>query len=221
MEQFLILSHVVSGGIVLFLGLINLLNRKGQKNHIIIGKVYVGSMWWICISAVSIIAFYRFSFFLMVIAVISFYTSFVGVRVLRRKKLGSESWYDWLAAIATSLFGVALLGYAVFLFSRTSHTMLASLCIVFGILTFNNGFRDIKFFLKPGMPEKKWWLYQHIGAISGSYIAAVTAFVVQNGRTFFPTWDHQWLFWVLPGVIGTPLITLTIKKYQKMNAASS
>ncbi|MEO9869704.1 DUF2306 domain-containing protein [Ekhidna sp.] len=222
MEKFLIISHIVCGGTVLTIGLIQMLNRKGGKNHIILGKIYVGAMWWICLSALSIITFYRFSAFLMVIAVLTFHTSFVGVRVLKRKKIGTEKWYDWAVAIATILFGIGLVSYGGYLYFHTTQTILAILCAVFGILTLKNGSDDLRFFMKPKTVDKHWWLYQHIGAMGGSYIAAITAFAVQNPNIFLPNSSNQWLLWILPGIVGTPIISIATKRWRKkLNPASA
>lgn len=109
MDQFFTYSHIICGALVLLLGLINILAKKGTRNHFLIGKIYVGAMWWICISALGIITFYRFNFFLLVIAAITYYTSFVGIRVLKRRVVGSQKWYDWVSAVATALFGFGLL----------------------------------------------------------------------------------------------------------------
>lgn len=215
MEQFLIISHIVCGGTVLLLGLFQMFNRKGAKNHIILGKIYVAAMWWICLSAFAIITFYRFSTFLMVIAVLTFHSSFVGVRVINRKKLGTEKWYDWAVAIAASAFGAGLVCYGVYIYFNTDHTVLAFLCGGFGLLTLKNGSDDLRFFIKPNVTEKHWWLYQHIGAMGGSYIAALTAFAVQNPNIFMPNSSNQWLLWVIPGVIGTPAISIAIKRWRK------
>ncbi|MEP0985817.1 hypothetical protein [Ekhidna sp.] len=215
MEKFLIISHVLCGGTVLTLGLIQMFNRKGGKNHILLGKIYVAAMWWICLSAWSIIFFYRFSAFLMVIAVLTFHSSFVGIRVLRRKKVGSEKWYDWAVSIVTSLFGIGIIIYGIHLFLNTPNTILAFLCGLFGFFTLLNGFQDLRFFIQKPELEKHWWLRQHIGAMGGSYIAAITAFAVQNPNLFMPGSSYQWLLWILPGVIGTPLISLAGKKWDK------
>lgn len=222
MEQFLIISHILCGGTVLLLGLVQMFNRKGGKNHIILGKVYVGAMWWICLSALTIITFFRFSTFLMVIAVLTFHTSFVGIRVMRRKKIGSEKWYDWAVAIATGLFGIGLLGYGIHLYVDTAHKILAFLCLIFGFFTFKNGTDDLRFFIKPNASEQNWWLYQHIGAMGGSYIAALTAFAVQNPNIFLPDSAHQWLLWIIPSVIGTPMIAFAIRHWRKkLNAGGA
>jgi len=216
MEKFFIYSHIFCGALVLLLGLMNIVAKKGTRRHVLIGRIYVWAMWWICLSALSIITFYRFSMFLLVIAVITSYTSFVGLRVLRRRQLGSEKWYDWTASILTAFFGIGLLIYAGMIFFSGKNEVLGILSIVFGVLAFNMGFQDIRFFMKTESDEKKWWLYQHIGAISGSYIAAVTAFAVQNGEALDVT-SHNWLLWVLPGVIGGFAISFTIKRQKKKN----
>jgi uncharacterized membrane protein len=216
MEQFLIFSHIFCGGTVLLLGIFQMINRKGGKNHIIIGKIYVGAMWWICITAISIISFYRFSAFLMVIAVLTFYATFVGVRVLKRKKLGTEKWYDWAISIATALFGIGLVVYGVHLYFNTSYSTLAFLCVLFGFFSSFTAVQDLKFFIQPNTKEKQWWLHQHISAMGGSYIAAITAFAVQNPNLFMPNSSYQWLLWVLPGVIGSPIIAMAVRKRRKM-----
>jgi uncharacterized membrane protein len=192
-----------------------MLNRKGSKNHILIGRVYVGAMWWICLSAWAILFFYRFSAFLMVIAVLTFHASFVGVRVLRRKKLGSEEWYDWAVSIITVLFGLGIMIYAVNLYFNSPSTILAFLSGLFGFFTLLNGLQDIRFFIQKPAVEKNWWLRQHIGAMGGSYIAAITAFAVQNPNIFMPESSYQWLLWILPGVIGTPLISVAGKRWER------
>ncbi|WP_420317267.1 hypothetical protein [Ekhidna sp.] len=215
MEKFLLFSHVFCGGTVLLLGLIQILNRKGSKNHRALGKVYVGAMWWICLSAWSIILFYRFSAFLMVIAVLTFYASFTGVRVLKRKQTGSEKWYDWAVAIVTILFGAGLVIYAGYLLYFKENYILAFLCGLFGLFTLHASYQDLRFFMVKPDVEKSWWIKQHIGAMGGSYIAAITAFAVQNPNLFMPNSSYQWLLWLLPAAIGSPLFSLLSKKWVK------
>ena len=219
MEKFLTISHVVCGGTVLLLGLVQMFNRKGSANHLLIGKVYVVAMWWICLSALLLISFFRFNAFLMVIAVLTFYASFTGVRVLKRKVKGTEKWYDWAVAFITAFFGIGLVIYGLHLFlTRPGNEILAFLCTLFGLFTFLNAFRDLKFFLSKKDPEKLWWLRQHIGAMGGSYIAAVTAFAVQNPDLFLPGSSYQWLLWILPTIIGNPFIIRAIRKWTRQQA---
>lgn len=220
MEKFLLISHIVCGGTVLFLGLVQILNRKGSKNHVLLGRIYVGAMWWICISAWSIILFYRFSAFLMVIAVLTFYASFTGVRVLHRKAVGAEKWYDWAVATATSLFGVGLMIYSSHLLFNMNNQILGLLCMLFGLLTASSGIQDLRFFIRKPTVDKNWWLKQHIGSMGGSYIAAITAFAVQNPNIFMPGSSNQWLLWVLPAAIGNPLFAILSKKWMRKSSDS-
>ncbi|MEQ9299046.1 MAG: hypothetical protein RIF33_10800 [Cyclobacteriaceae bacterium] len=219
MEKLLIFSHVFCGVTVLILGMVNLLNRKGAKNHLLIGKIYVGAMWWICLSAALIISFYRFSGFLLVIAVLTFYSTFVGVRVLRRKQPGTERWYDWLVAGLTAAFGISLFGYGIYRFYTVGgFDVFGLLCVIFGFITANAALQDIRFFVQRHLTDKQWWLRQHIGAMGGSYIAAITAAAVQNGNTFMPNGEYTWTLWLLPTLIGSPIISIASRKHRKRRA---
>ena len=218
MQTLLTYSHAAAGALVLILGLVNFLNKKGSKTHVLTGRIYVGAMWWICLSAFLIITFYRFSFFLMVIGVLTFYASFVGVRVLNRKQHGSEKWYDWAVSIITCAFGVALFGYGVWIFLKVGgFHWLGALSLLFGFFTSQSGWKDIRFFLSDKKQEKMWWLYQHISAIGGSYVAAITAFAIQNSRIFLPE-HYNWLAWVLPAALLSPVISGVVKKQKQKRA---
>lgn len=214
MEPFLIYAHIFAGGTALVTGLILMLRPKGTKTHIRLGWVYSISMFTICLSALAIISFYRFSFFLMVIGVLTFYSTLVGVRVTRRKQIGTEKWYDWAASIITCLFAFGLFGYAFHVFNIAGWHWVGFLSILFGGLSFLNGWKDLVFFYKKNADHKQRWLHNHINAMGSSYIAAVTAFVVQNGDAWMPETSFKWVFWVLPGVIGGTIIGRVIRKYK-------
>lgn len=213
METFLLKSHALAGFLTLFLGTLNLLNKKGAKLHKRIGIAYMLCMGWIFVSAIFIIAFVRFNFFLLVIAVFSFYLCFSGYRVLKRKKPGKVKPADWIAATLTLLFGIYLLGMAVYLLVK-GNMLMGILSILFGFGTANTAWSDIKIFRKQEFNEKKWWWYHHMQAMCASMIAAVTAFLVQNAGKFFPDFEQQWIFWLLPTVIATPLLVVWIRKYR-------
>lgn len=217
MDYFLTYVHIIAGSTALLMGLFLMLRPKGTKMHVRLGWVYVLSMFSLCISALLIISFYRFSFFLMVIGVLTFYATFVGIRVMRRRQKGEEKWYDWAAAITTCLFGLGLFGYAVHVFNMVGWHYVGMLSILFGSFTLYSGWSDIQFFRASQPDHKDWWLHQHISAMGGSYIAAVTAFAVQNGDAWLPDSSLGWLMWVLPGVIGGPIIGRVIRKRKAMS----
>jgi len=213
LKTILLKSHALAGFLTLLFGTMNLLNKKGAKLHKRIGIAYMLCMGWIFVSALFIIAFFRFNFFLMVIAVFSFYLCFSGYRVLKRKKPGKETWMDWTAAILTMLFGIYLLGMAVYLLVK-GNSILGILCIVFGFGTCIAAWNDIKIFRTKEFNEKQWWWYHHMQAMCASMIAAVTAFLVQNAGKFFPDFEQGWILWLLPTVLATPLLVVWIRKYR-------
>ncbi|WP_408005332.1 DUF2306 domain-containing protein [Pseudalkalibacillus berkeleyi] len=73
--------------------------------------------------------------------------------------------------------------------------------------------------------KMRWknWLRTHIGGMLGSYIGIVTATLVVNVEKI-PVLNELpvLLFWFLPTIIGTPIISMISKKYigkKKMKAA--
>jgi hypothetical protein len=57
------------------------------------------------------------------------------------------------------------------------------------------------------LKDRKHWLYTHIGNMGGGYISTWTAFLVVN-IDFLP----NIVVWLLPTVIGIPLIAYAIRK---------
>jgi hypothetical protein len=81
--------------------------------------------------------------------------------------------------------------------------------IVFGLIGSSFLFQDVRNFISPPKEKMHWW-FTHIGSMGGSYVAAVTAFVVVNIQ--LP--QYGWVLWVLPTAIGTAIIAQTIRKYK-------
>ena len=126
MEQILIISHVVAGVISLITGLMAaFIGKKGGKLHRQVGKIFFWCMAWIFVSAILIISFIRFSPFLMVIAVFSFYLAFSGVRVLKIRKTMKAAPIDWAASIVTMGFGIGMvvMGFSYLLKSEWSSVL--------------------------------------------------------------------------------------------------
>ncbi len=213
MYKLLILNHIIAGGLALLVGLLLMSQRKGGRTHVILGWVYTIAMWIVCLSAFSVIAFYRFSFFLMVIGVLTFYSTFLGVRVTRRRKDGYVAWYDWMASVVTFLFGLGLIGYGTFMALTSGvSNLLFVLSSVFGTFIAIGSFKDLEKFYRKDTSNRLWWIREHVSAMGGSYIAGVTALAVQNGDIFMKNSAWTWTLWVLPGVIGGLIITRVIQK---------
>lgn len=64
------------------------------------------------------------------------------------------------------------------------------------------------------------WLGRHIGGMLGSYIGIITAVLVVNGHSI-PGLNQlpMLLLWLLPTVIGTPIIFAVGRKYKRLKKA--
>ena len=216
MEKILLISHATAGGLTLISGLMAaFIGKKGNKLHKQVGRVFLWSMLWIFISALLIISLLRFNFFLLIIAVFSFYMSFSGIRVLKIKKDGIVKWYDWTASIITILFGLSLIfiGARLLLINGISSTM-GYLSLFFGFFTANTGWLYYKGFRRTEQP-KLWWWFAHMNSMCGALIASITAFLVQNGESLGVSNNMSWVLWALPAAIGSPLISYWARKYRK------
>ena len=99
-----------------------------------------------------------------------------------------------------------LFGWGVY--ALISGDTMGIVALVFGGIGLAFLLQDIKKFRR--VPEKMHWWYGHIGGMGGSYISAVTAFVVVN--ISIP--GFGWLLWILPSAVGGILIGVTIRKYK-------
>ena len=65
------------------------------------------------------------------------------------------------------------------------------------------------------------WPPHHAIGMGGSYIALLTGFYVDNGP-FLPLWKQlpHLTYWLLPSIIGAPLIWLALHRYRRTTARS-
>ncbi|OEK02647.1 hypothetical protein BFP97_14440 [Roseivirga sp. 4D4] len=215
MEQILIISHVVAGITSLLTGLVaGFFGRKGGKLHRQVGKVFFWCMFWVFISAILIISLVRFNAFLMVIAVFSFYMAFSGYRSLKIKKTRKVETIDWTAGIITLLFGLFMIGMGFNYLVPSFSSVLGYLCLFFGFFTAQNAWENLRMYRKIDSADKMWWWFAHMNSMSGSLIATITAFLVQNGEIFnFPN-QLGWMLWVFPTFIGFPIVSYWNRKYK-------
>lgn len=103
---------------------------------------------------------------------------------MRRKMYIKIPWYDYAVSIIVGLASIGLFTYGVYLVTSTNNSVLGGLSILFGVFTGLAARKDILFFWKGNRDAKNWWLYQHMGSMGGSFIAAITAFAEQNGNLF-------------------------------------
>jgi uncharacterized membrane protein len=207
--------HIIAGSLTLVCGTIAMMASKGQLVHRVSGKIFFWSMT-VTTSLGFIAGIFRPNYEIFIpIAIISFYQAASGYRILHIKKLneGQEvQMVDWILTIGILLtsmiflyMGVANLAkdmfYAIVLFS------FATIGIYCGCVDL------IHYIKKP--TNKMYWLFTHIFRMSHGFIAALTAFLVNNSKLF--PFVPQVLLLIVPIAIGQPIITLTIWNYRKKN----
>lgn len=215
-EKALIISHVVAGVTTLISGLMAaFVGKKGGKLHRQVGSVFYWAMFWIFISALLIISFFRFSAFLLVIAVFSWYMTFSGVRGLKMKKTMKVEPIDWIAALVTLIAGVAFIGMGINYELKSGwSSVIGYLSLFFGFFTTAIAWNNIHRFRNLAHAQKMWWWFAHMRSMCGALIASISAFAVQNGEIFRLPSEMTWLPWVLPTIIGAPMISYWVWKYR-------
>ncbi len=205
----MLVLHIAGGTFALISGLVAMLTLKGSKIHRLAGKIYFWAMTAVFVGALFTAIGHHKDFLLMV-AFFSYYMTVRGYRILSLKKLhqGQKAVpLDWLITTISGIFILALIGWGSWgVFKGVNMGIVA---IAFGIIGLTFFISDVKsFFYLP--KEKMHWWYGHISSMGGSYISAVTAFVVVNIQ--LP--QFQWVLWILPGIIGGIMIGRTIRKYK-------
>ena len=206
--QYTLYLHAFSGGIALLSGLSAIFTKKGRKKHILSGKIYFWSMLVVIITGL-IVGFYRGNIFLQTIAIFSFYMAFTGKRTLRNKKVIQPKAIDWVFNIVSMSTASFMLYLGFINLIRIGFAGAVPMLLIFGGLLFSMTFNDAKKMWKKKM-VKNAWLLDHISRMGGSFIATSTAFLLVNTQV-----EPVWLMWLLPTIIGTPLIIASSRKWGK------
>jgi len=211
----LLIIHIAAGFISLVTGLISILSLKGGKIHKKSGKIYFYSMTIVFVTAI-IIASYRFNRFLFLIAFLSYYSVFAGVRKLSLKKLHKNQkpkWYDWTAGIINGIANIFFIGLGIYYSIKNGFFSGAALLSVgFGIGGLLISYLNLKrFIIKPN--KSYHWYLSHIGNMFGGYIATSTAFL----STLISKYEimNPFLGFALPSIIGVPVLIYWMNKTEK------
>lgn len=85
---------------------------------------------------------------------------------------------------------------------------------IFGCLGVWSGWTDLQV-VRQAFPTRMGWWYRHMSQMCGASIAAVTAFLVFNARSLVDLPDSLMLVpWLLPTLVGTPLVTVWVRRYR-------
>ncbi|MCY4441263.1 MAG: hypothetical protein OXE53_13800 [Deltaproteobacteria bacterium] len=196
MGAVLLVIHIAAGATALAAATVALLTVKGGPHHVRAGRVYAWAMTVICVTAVPL-AIAGSDLLLGLVAVFSFYLVFAGWRFARNAS-GRPRGVDWAAVAVMGLTGLAMWGYGGALFLRGDSQWVTM--AVFGFIAVALSATDLRYHRAPARAGRQR-IARHLTNMLAGTIATVTAAVVVNVET-----RPEWLAWILPTLLITPLI---------------
>lgn len=208
--------HVSGGALAFFMAPAALATIKGGTWHRRWGKIYFWAMAMVAFTGtmLGVTGRIRNSFFVF-LGIFTFYNAFSAYRVLYRKRpsqgQGPKA-LDWAGATVGVLNGIAFMAMG-YVKPDPVWAQMGTVAMVFGGICIISAANDIREFIYPPQDKYFWW-YNHMGGMLGSYIAALTAFLVIGARSVtaaLPTW----LPWLLPTAVGVPVIVIWTGYYRR------
>ena len=194
--------HILTGSVALVSAALALSTEKGKKFHVLIGKAYFWSMVIIFLTAIPM-SIITGNVFLFLIAIFSFYLAFSGMR-FAKNRTGVPTRVDLIAVNFMFLSGIGMWILAIIFFIDSDSQFIT--LIVFGFLALFLGYGDFQTF-KNQTAIGKERIVKHLTNMMGGTIAVVTAVLVVN-----PPANPEWVWWILPTVLITPIIFWWNKK---------
>lgn len=203
--------HICIGVVAVGVGLGALTTRKGGRRHRRFGRAYVYSISLVAGSGI-VLASFRWSPFLLLVSVFSFYLVFSGYRVLSRKRNAQPTAIDWAAASLTlatgfAIAGLVLLGSQGWLVSST--TLPKFFPAILGVSIAYFPITDMWAFRTPSN-ESQQWFFNHLVRMSTSYFVTIATVSITN-FDFLPLAVRP--FW--PAIVGVPLIIIWLRRYRR------
>ena len=194
--QILLPIHILAGTVALLCAALAVSSEKGKRLHVLSGKTYFWGMVTIFLTAIPMSIISR-NIFLFLIAIFSFYLAFAGMRFARNRK-GIATTLDWIAVSLMILSGLGMLILSAIFFTNDNSQYIVLL--VFGFLASRLGYADLMSY-KNNTATGKERTSRHLTNMMGGTIAVITAVLVVN-----PPFEPEWVWWVLPTALITPVI---------------
>jgi hypothetical protein len=194
--EYLLPIHILAGTIALLAAAFAICSEKGKKIHITAGRTYYWGMAGIFLTALPM-SIISSNIFLFLIAFFSFYLAFAGRRFAQNRK-GIASTIDSIAVGLMITAGLGMWVLAIF-YSIENNSQYITLS-VFGFIAIALGYTDFKTYKQQEATGKKR-IARHLTNMLAGTIAVVTAVLVVNVDM-----EPQWLPWVLPTLLITPVI---------------
>jgi hypothetical protein len=152
-----------------------------------------------------------FAFFLAYLGGLTLAAGWQGVRVLQTRREPATFRTPFTLALNGAVV-LAALGCLAMGLQRANGVFLAMSPV--GLLVSGG---NLAYLLREPQTKMHWW-YEHLGSMIGTGIAGYTAFLVFGARQLFPglaRTQFYALFWILPTLIGVPVIFLTVAYYRR------
>ncbi|MBP8034350.1 MAG: hypothetical protein KAZ71_07110 [Bacteroidia bacterium] len=204
-----IIIHVLAGIGALIFGALAIILKKNTPKHKPVGRFYFYCMTTIFATGVFL-SVCKGLLFLFFIAIFTYYSTIIAYRALRLKNLHNgqkPAKIDWIVEAIAGITFIGLIIFAIHYYIQHKD-MNALIPLTFGTFGLWGVIKNTQRLLsKP--KETLYWLKMHIGNMLGSYIGAITAFVV-NQAEHIPL--PQIVLWLGPAAILVPIIVVELKK---------
>jgi hypothetical protein len=193
--------HIVSGSTALLSCLVAALAKvfpAPHKVHAWAGRFFFAGMSLVFATTLIMTAL-KPNVFLLLMGVFSYYFAWSGWR-LARNKTGIVETIDKAVPLVMALTSLGLTGWGLWLAVRTQTAGMWIALLVFGVLGMFQSTKDYRL-LQAGAYTGRNRIAAHLQMMLAASIAALTAFLVVNIQI-----ENQFILWILPTVIITPLI---------------
>jgi uncharacterized membrane protein len=207
--KILIITHVTAGCSALITGALAMMFKSQTPKHRIAGKFYFWSMSYIFFSGMYL-AVHRNSLFFIFISFFVYHMLISAYRALKLKGLHKEQKperIDWIIEIVVGVANLCFILFGAYWYF-TGRGEDALIPIVFGMIGSRRVYANVQR-LRTRPVDPTHWLQTHIQGMIGSYIGAITAFLV-NQSAHIPI--PQVILWLAPAAILSPFIAYEVRK---------
>lgn len=202
--QMLVTAHIAAGSVALLTFWTAAIARKGSPLHVGVGKIYLGAMLAVLVSALPMAAVFYASgkpgigTFLLYLVVITGTSIWLARRAIQRKRdlAGFHDRKYRLTGYANLIAGTVVLAIGL----KLGSTLLSGFSFV-GIAIGIGMLRQAR-----NLPTARtWWLKEHYGAMLGNGVATHVAFLGIGMRSTIASFDQAWLQlvpWFLPVAVA-------------------
>jgi len=213
LRPWLIVPHGALGGVVLLLGVVVLVTKKGTPQHVKLGRAFYWSMVGSIVLAIPLMLL-RGNHFLLLLSILSFYMLVSGRREVQRHKAKAPfSAFDRGFTLLTLVASVGLVGWGIQRLVTRGSGGFTWVFIGLGALGVNLAWDAWR--RRDGPPRHRLaWMEDHVGMMIGCFIAATTAFSSVNLSRVggIPVW----VIWLGPSILLVPLIVRETRRIRAM-----